>query len=399
MKKKIGITLIVMMICLTTSLYSYSATVDDLENQRNQLDDQKKDAENELAGVKQEKSQTLSEIEELSDKISDSETQLAKLNDEIKALETEIAENQKELEEAEKRYKEQQEALETRIVAQYKVGKTSYLDVLLKSKSLSSFISSYYLVGKIAKYDEKLLNDIEEEQQKIEKTKAQLEEKNASIKSAKSEQQKTNTVLKNAQVQKNSKVAKLSAEEKAIQDKIEEYNAAIQQSEAKIQQAIEAVKNSNTSNTGSGGGANKPLTGGTLEWPLPASYATYSRITSYFGPRKQPTAGASTNHGAIDIGVPLGTSVYSAEIGTVITAQWYGGYGNFIMIKHDNGLVTAYGHLSSIRVNVGQRVSRGQVIALSGSTGISTGPHLHFEVRLNPYKNYNRVDPLNYLTL
>ncbi len=135
-----------------------------------------------------------------------------------------------------------------------------------------------------------------------------------------------------------------------------------------------------------------------LDWPLPTVYARHQFITSYFGPRKRPTAGASTNHGAIDIGVAY-QPVYAAEAGTVVMAQYVSGYGNFIMLWHNEmgQLYTCYGHLNSFKVSTGQKVSRGQQIAVSGNTGISTGPHLHFEVRAGGSSSRNRVEPLKYV--
>ncbi len=134
----------------------------------------------------------------------------------------------------------------------------------------------------------------------------------------------------------------------------------------------------------------KEYVGGSMGWPLPLNK---NRITSFFGPRRAPTPGATTNHGAIDIGTPTGTPVYAAQTGTVEMSMYLGSYGNFILIDHGGGLETAYAHNSQRLVKKGDIVQKGQKIALSGSTGRSTGPHLHFEVR----KNGTRVDPLNYV--
>ena len=132
-----------------------------------------------------------------------------------------------------------------------------------------------------------------------------------------------------------------------------------------------------------------------LAWPLPSSYGR-SRITSYFGHREQPVAGASTYHRAIDIGVPIGTSVYAAADGYVVTTGYSSIRGNYIMVKHADNLYTFYQHLKSVAVPAGRNVSKGQTIAYSGNTGIGSGPHLHFEVRTSP--NYgSEVNPLKYL--
>ena len=129
-----------------------------------------------------------------------------------------------------------------------------------------------------------------------------------------------------------------------------------------------------------------------FSWPVSSNY---NIVTSVFGPRPSPTAGASSNHGAIDIGVRY-VPVYAPAAGKVIIARWLSGYGNYVMIDHGNGYYTGFGHLSSFNVSQGQTVSRGQQIATSGNTGISTGPHLHYEVYIGGTANSYRVDPLQY---
>ena len=126
----------------------------------------------------------------------------------------------------------------------------------------------------------------------------------------------------------------------------------------------------------------------TYIWPC------YGTISSYFGSRTSPTAGASSNHKGIDIAVSTGTSVMATSGGTVTVAGWQSGYGYVVYIDHGNGVVSRYGHLSKILVSVGDTVSQGEVIARSGNTGNSTGPHLHFEIRVNG----TAVNPLNYLS-
>ncbi len=396
MKKKL-ITLLVIVIITISMTFSFATSITDLQNQKNNIQNQKNEAEEQLQQVQTEKSSTMAEIEELSSKINENEEKLEELRKEVEELEENINKKEQELKQAEDKYNKNKDLLDKRLIAIHEAGETSFLDVILNSKSITDFISKCFSVQELAEHDTELLNAIEEERVNLEGQREELDLQKVKVKTKKAEQEKANTILKNAKAQKNSKISKLSEEEKELQEKIDQFNLEIRQSEISIQQAIINANGWNI--TGEGTGAAKPLTGGVLEWPLPVNYATYSRITSYFGPRKQPIAGASTNHGAIDIGIPLGTPVYSAELGTVIIASWQGGYGNFVMIKHDNGLYTAYGHLSGFNVNVGQRVSRGQQIAISGSTGISTGPHLHFEVRLSPGGSSNRVDPLDYLTL
>lgn len=386
MKKKILISLVLIIVCSSMTLYSFAASVTDLQNQKEEAENQKEELEAQQDEVQEQKSEAMQKVEELDSQILNSESQLDNLNAKVEELENSIAQKEKELEEAEAKQKEQEETLEKRIIAQYKTGKVSYWSVLLNPSSFLDFFSNLHTFEKIAKHDEKLIESLKQEKEKIQKTKDELAAQKSEVKTAKAEAEKENVKLKNAKAIKNSEVAKLSDEEKAIQQKIDEFNAAIAEAETEIQKAL---ANSNV----------KEYQGsfsGTLSWPLSTSSYGYNIITSGYGKRDQPTAGASTNHKALDIGVRY-QPVYAPADGYVVTAQKVSGYGNFIMIKHSNNLYTCYGHLSSFEVSVGQSVKRGEVIAISGNTGVSTGPHLHFEVRLNGTSS-SKVNPLNYIS-
>ena len=190
--------------------------------------------------------------------------------------------------------------------------------------------------------------------------------------------------LNSAKESKQSKVNSLTSEEKKLQAKIDEFNSAIK----KAEKEIEAAANKANGYQGS--------FSGTLSWPISTSSWGWNIITSGYGRRDQPTSGASTSHKALDIGISY-QPVYAPADGYVVMAGWASGYGNFIMIKHSSKLYTCYGHLSGYNVSSGQTVKRGQRIATSGNTGISTGPHLHFEVRTSS-SYYSRVNPLNYIS-
>ena len=197
-----------------------------------------------------------------------------------------------------------------------------------------------------------------------------------------SEVEKKNESLQEAKASKQSKVNELSAEEKELQAQIDEFEDQIE--EAKRQSA---QNDNNYQYNGSFEGV--------LGWPVSSSTPYYNYISSYFGKRPSPTSGASSNHGAIDIPVSY-APVYSAANGRIVSAGWMSGYGNYIEIDHGNGYYTAYAHLSSFNVSAGDIVSRGEQIAVSGNTGISTGPHLHFEVYIGGLSLDCRVDPLQY---
>ena len=331
-------------------------------------------------------SETQQEIDDLNTSIEENESKLEELSEELETIEGEIEDLEKELAETEEKYEAQDELLQDRITAQYEAGETTFLDVLLNSTSFTDFLSNYYLVSEILENDSYLLESIENQKIKIENDKKEIEEKQQEVKTKKAEQEKTQVLLNNQKVQKQNKVASLSEEEKELQKEIENYKKEINNVEQKIKEASgDADDKYNGSISGSG----------VLSWPLPSKYGR-SYITSYFGNREQPVPGASTYHRAIDIGVPIGTPVYSAADGYVMLTGSSSVRGKYIMVKHADNLYTFYQHLSSVTASAGQNVKEGQTIAYSGNTGIGSGPHLHFEVRTSP--NYgSEVNPLDYL--
>lgn len=384
MKKKILISFLLISLCFNVTMYSFATSIKDLEQQKNDAQNQKNELENEKNQVKKEKSEALKSIEQLESQILDSEDKLDKLNQKVKELESSIATKEKEIAEAESKQAKQEETLEKRLIAQYKTGKVSYWSILLNPSSFLDFFSNLHNIEKIAKIDAELIENIKIEKENLEKAKEELANQKSEVKTAKAEAEKENTVLKNAKTVKNSQVAKLSEAEKQIQAKIDEFAAAIKNVDAEIAKQLAASQGYQGSHTGA------------LSWPISTSSANWNIITSGYGKRDQPTAGASTNHKALDIGIRY-QPIYAPAEGYVVTAGSVSGYGNFIMIKHSNSLYTCYGHLSSFEVKAGQIVKRGQRIAISGNTGVTTGPHLHFEVRTNGTSS-SKVNPLNYIS-
>lgn len=396
MKRKIISIITIIVICLSMNLYAFATSITDLNNKKDEAANNIKEAKDQLEGVKDQKSETLAAIDDLTAQIAESQEELDKLNAEVKELETSIKQTEKELSEAQERQNKQQEALEKRVVAQYKSGSISYWDILLSPGSPLEFISNLHMFNKIAKYDNDLIDTIEQEKQTIEEKKEKLDTEKAKVKTAKANAEKENVKLKNARVIKNSKVAQLSEEEKAIQSKIDEFQKEMDAAEAEIKRIAAASSGNSEANFN-----------GELKWPCP----NYTRITSYFGNRESPGGGVgSRNHKGIDLGAPHGASILAAESGTVITVSntcrhdypktastkcsCGGGYGNYVMVDHGGGMVTLYAHCATINVSKGQKVSKGQQIAGVGCTGYSTGNHLHFGVLLRG----TYVNPLPYIT-
>ncbi len=398
MKRKIIAIITIIVMCVSFNASIFAATMTDLQNQKNEAASEIKDAKNQLKDVAEEKTEALSAIEELNSQIAESQEELERLNAEVKQLEASIKQAETELAEAEERQEAQQKALEDRIVAQYTSGSISYWDILLNPESPLKFLSNLFMLEKIVDYDNQLIESIENEKQTIQTKKTELDEQKTKVKTAKANAEKENVKLKNAKTTKNSKVAQLSAEEKALQDKIDEYQKEMDQAEAEMKRlAAAAAANKNPT----------AVFNGQLKFPCP----NYSRISSYFGVRSSPGGGVgSRNHKGLDLAGSHGISIIAADSGTVIKVSntcshdypktvstkcsCGGGYGNYLMIDHGNGLVTLYGHCATINVSNGQKVSAGQTIATVGSTGYSTGNHLHFGVLLNG----TYVNPLPYIT-
>ena len=321
----------------------------------------------------------------MEDSISEYESELAKLNSEIDDLENSIEEKSTEIKELEKDYEEKAQLLEDRLVAIYEEGQITFLDALLSSDNIWDYISMSSRVQELAIADNQQMEEVENKRQEVEKAKNDLEEEKTKLDSSKKQAEAKKEQLETAKASKESKMSNVTAEQKQLQADIEEYNEEIDRIEEEIRKAAQE------SNGHYNGNFN-----GVLAWPLSSSDTPYyNYITSYFGNREQPVAGASTNHRAIDIGVPIGTPVYSAEDGYVMTKGYSSVRGYYVMVKHADNLYTFYQHLSSILVSQGQTVSRGQQIARSGNSGIGSGPHLHFEVRTSPYYG-SEVNPLNY---
>lgn len=362
--KRIISFLIIVALVFVFIVKVFATTTDELNN----LNSQKNEARQELEGVQTELSETMKEIDKLTQSISENEEEVAKLNDQLMTLAKEIQEQKEQLEETQATYEKEDELLKNRLITGYKSGGASYLDVLLNSTSLSDFISNYYYISKIAESDRELLERIEEEKNKIEETKNNLETKQNQYKEAKANMEKINITLRNAKATKDNYVAELSENEKNLQSKIDEYDAGIASIEAEIRR-VQAINLNSEMH----------YEGGVMSWPLPG----YTGTSSSFGYRFHPITGVWRMHTGLDIPAPAGTPIRAAEDGVVQTSTYNSSYGNYLLIYHGGTTYTLYAHCSALYKSVGDTVSKGDVIAAVGTTGSSTGNHLHFEVRQN----------------
>ena len=354
MKTRKKITAVVLSLILVFTLSSsaivYGTTIseqqqalDEVENNRNEIE-QSMDA-------------LVSQIEEGQAEIDSIQATINQKMEEIKAATASIQKTEKKIASTE-------DELNKRLRVMYKNGSVGFLDVLFGSNSISEFLSNVEMIQKIYKNDQDTITTLQRQQDELEQKRKTL----------KAEQEELKEEKQKAQEKKDA----LDSKKQELQAKLDELNAEADRISGLLKQLQEANKNKQPAYTGNG----------QFGWPTDSRY-----ITSEFGGRIHPITGIYTGHTGIDIGASYGSPVYAAESGTVILADWYGGYGNAVIIDHGSGISTLYGHNSSLAVSAGQTVSRGQVIASCGSTGWSTGPHVHFEVRING----EYVNPLSYL--
>lgn len=361
--------------------------LDSIQQQVNQQNAAKADAETVIGSV----SEQLRQIEE---QLRQATAELGTIKEQRVAVENDITLNERQLAEAQKRLEGRESVFYKRVRDIYINGRLSYLDVVIGSKDFSDFANRLEVLKRIIDSDITLINEIKKERADIEAHKQKLEadraklvelEKAALAKQAEIEQKKAerNVVLQKAQ---NDRATAMQA--------IEELNASSAQVSAMLKErqaaraaAAAAAAAAAQSSGGQVASDNWVQGTGQLGWPVSGE------ITSPYGYRVHPIWGTTIYHSGIDIGVDEGTPVHAADGGVVVWSGWMGGYGYAVVIDHGNGLSTLYGHNSELAVDEGQSVAKGQVISYAGSTGNSTGPHVHFEVRVNG----DPVDPMGYL--
>lgn len=378
MKKKI-IPILTVIILLSCFFFIPKIKASTLEEQKQENQDKREQAEKDLEYVQEELSEAVVKIQELDDKIRTAENEIAGMDEKLIDLQTKVEETTQNLQIVQKNYDENRKIMENRLVVMYECGDVTYLDLLLRSSSLVEFLSNYYIIEEIVRSDNELLASIEKEKDEIETTKKQLEQQKAELKLLKVKQEQTRIIMQNNKTIQQNEIDKLSDNEKELQQKIQEYK----DEEARIENLIKLASGQYT--------YNGEYSGGVMAWPI-AKEGTY--ITSNYGTREHPIQGIIKTHTGIDIGnAGFGAPVIAAADGIVSMASYYGGYGNCVMINHGNGISTLYGHGQKILTTVGAEVKKGDLIMEVGSTGLSTGPHLHFEVRINGV----HTNPLQYL--
>ena len=395
-----------LMLCLSTTVvtagHSYAVTVSEAQQEKKELEAKKSETKKLLEDLEADKDDILAYVSKLDNKMTKLSTGINDIEKKIKKKEKNIQKLEGKIEKAQSDITNQYETMKKRIKYMYENKNSGYIDILLSSGGLSDFLNRSEYIEKISEYDSSMITNYQNAKKDLESKKTELTENKevlvASKKELVSEKKALNTIFD----KKNSELSRYNQEIKDAQSDISEYNNELEKQEKIIEQALleeqrrimaeearkKAEAEKNNPNTGTQT-PSQPNTGGFV-WPLAIS----GTITSYFGHRTSPTAGASSYHQGIDVGAPAGTIIRATKAGTVTTASYSSGAGNYVMINHGDGVFSVYMHCSSLNVKQGQSVAAGATIAYVGSTGVSTGNHLHFGISVNG----SYVNPLGYVS-
>lgn len=375
--------------------YGTKTDVDEARKEADSLEEQKTAVESSLKELEALKEDTAAYVKGLDANLDSLNKQLTALRAQVSAKETEIEEAGRLLEEAKAAESRQYRNMKLRIQYMYEKGETNYLDLLFKSADLTQLFNRAEYISRIAAYDRKMLEAYRESKALVADKEARLisekEELQSFESSAEAKKQESELVLskKSAELKTyqqkiaagQGSLAQLKQDIAAQENKIRTMEAEMKRKEEEARKAAEET--GKTYNTVSIGNIN-------FIWPCPSG----NRITSGFGDRESPTEGASSNHQGIDISAASGSQILAAASGTVTISTYSYSAGNYVMIHHGGGVYTVYMHCSELLATAGQEVKQGQVIAKVGSTGYSTGPHLHFGVRVNG----SYVNPVKYVS-
>ena len=405
-----------------SAMTSYASTIKRLEDKKKNVQNKVKDRDEKSKKLSEEKDELYKELGKIQSEISAQEKKYFALESQINKLGNQIEKSTEEQENLKLELKKSQDDFSKRMRILYMNSQAGYMELLFNSVDINEFLTRSAIIQSITDYDKKLINNVISKKQVVVAKEYELKGQKKSTEILRNETKKVLASLGQKSAEKNklfdkisadldsnnSYIEKLKKEIAGIDGKINDEQKRIAQEklkaaqEAKRRAELAALarkqEESRKSNPSTKPGAapsapNSSIIQGNSKyaWPVPSSY----RITSYFGYRPNPfTGGGGQMHTGLDIAAPAGTPIIAAASGVVTRAGWAGGYGNCVMIRHSDGYVTLYGHCSVLYVSVGQSVKAGQTIAGVGTTGYSTGNHLHFEVRPG---GRTPVNPLPYL--
>ena len=389
--KILGIMISCVLISQTMTVYAVT-TQKDLKNKQSQIDDQIEEAKEEKKELETQKSETMKTVESLRNKIITAEDEVDDLQTRVDDLQAQITQKEKDIKSKEDEYNKQMELLDERMLKMYSTPKTGYLETFLNASSMTDFLAKYYAASELVSYDKKLMKETKEQKEQIENEKIEIENNKKELDSSLSEKEKKSKELKSLKKDKETQVANLADEEKKKEKEIEAFEEDKRQIQAQLKKIAEEEAKRNKNNT-SNNITTKPSASGYI---FPVRGLSKANINNKNYP-------SYAGHTGVDVNIGVtGKDVVTVKAGTVVisTAKInsegnYFSYGEYVVISHGDGTMTLYGHMlaNSRKVKVGDKVSQGQTIGTVGSTGNSSGTHLHFEVRING----KPVNPLPYL--
>ena len=393
MKKK-TVTLVTSLLCgsiMMATPYWYQAQDEDLTNQLSNIQQQLTNEANKKSEAEKTIGTVYEQLHAIQIELDTATADLKQVQADRIRLDQDITKTEAELKAAQERLQSREKVFYKRVRDIYINGRLSYLDVVVGSKDFSDFANRMEMLKRILQADMGLINTIKTEREEIASKKAKLEADRAKVLELEKVAQEKQTIINQKKAERQAVLERAMNDRDTAEQAYNELMASSASITAMLQQraAERAAAAAAASQGGSGGGATTTWVQGTGQLAAPVN----APITSDFGWRIHPIYGTSRLHAGTDFGVDEGTPVHAADGGVVVEAGWISGYGYTVIIDHGNGMSTLYAHNSDVAVSPGQTVSKGQVVSYSGNTGGSTGPHLHFEVRING----EPTDPMGYL--
>lgn len=387
MMRRIIAVAVMAVLILTVAGQAMASGLDDKKAELKNVQQDILSTQDALDAVELQGREVSAQLEALDKQLDEKQAELDKTNAELEQSEAQLNETQQALDQAIAQAERQKQLLDSRVRAMYMNDQASFLEMILAAQSISDLILRVEMAVKITQSDNDLLTQMNALRDEIANKKREIEQQKLHIEQQKQLILAERKDIEQKKAEKSQLLAMLTAKKESYEKALDEMEAQSKQLEdiiRKLQAEEEAKRKASLSKRG----GSTPVAIGRFTWPVPG----YSRISSPFGYRVHPILGVSKLHTGVDIAAPSGVNVVAADEGVIIYSGWLGAYGKAVIIDHGSGISTLYGHNSELLVSVGQEVSSGQVIARVGSTGLATGPHSHFEVRVNGVP----TDPMQY---